>query len=65
MPVVATQSACRAILARLIAENRQSHLDGRFPAYDGRSNLYTAVPLPFTSKVFDVVLDETMWKNFV
>ncbi|XP_050890596.1 protein argonaute 5 [Lathyrus oleraceus] len=37
---------------------RESQLDNRIPAYDGRKSLFTAGPLPFTSKVFVVVLTD-------
>ncbi|XP_028106059.1 uncharacterized protein LOC114305145 isoform X2 [Camellia sinensis] len=35
---------------------RESHLGKRLPAYDGRKSLYTAGPLPFTSKEFKITL---------
>lgn len=34
----------------------QSNLDNRRPAYDGRKSLYTAGPLPFSSKEFEIKL---------
>ena len=37
---------------------RQSHLGGRLPAYDGRKSLYTAGPLPFTSRTFEITLQD-------
>jgi hypothetical protein len=37
---------------------RQSHLDGRLPAYDGSKSLYTAGPLPFTSRTFEITLQD-------
>jgi eukaryotic translation initiation factor 2C len=33
-------------------------LDGRLPVYDGRKSLYTAGPLPFTSKTFEITLQD-------
>lgn len=37
---------------------RMSQLGGRLPAYDGQKSLFTAGPLPFSSKSFDIVLNE-------
>jgi hypothetical protein len=35
-----------------------SQLDGRLPAYDGRKSLYTAGPLPFPSRTFEITLQD-------
>lgn len=46
----------RAVMKELIKLYRLSHLNNRLPAYDGRKSLYTAGPLPFSSKEFNVTL---------
>ncbi|KAK9106474.1 hypothetical protein Syun_022485 [Stephania yunnanensis] len=46
----------RAVMEQLVRLYRESHLGRRLPAYDGRKSLYTAGPLPFTSKEFNIVL---------
>lgn len=46
-------------MKQLVDSYRESHLGNRLPAYDGRKSLYTAGPLPFTSKEFRInLLDE-------
>lgn len=45
-------------MGELVTLYRQSHLGGRLPAYDGRKSLYTAGPLPFTSKTFEITLQD-------
>lgn len=37
---------------------RESHLGTRLPAYDGRKSLYTAGPLPFQSREFEISLTD-------
>lgn len=37
-------------------QHRAAYLGGRLPAYDGRKSLYTAGPLPFASKEFQITL---------
>lgn len=43
-------------MKELVTLYRQTHLGGRLPAYDGRKSLYTAGPLPFSSKSFQITL---------
>lgn len=45
-------------MGQLVTLYRQSHLDGRLPSYDGRKSLYTAGPLPFTSRIFEITLHD-------
>uniref|UniRef100_M8CUT1 Protein argonaute 1D n=1 Tax=Aegilops tauschii TaxID=37682 RepID=M8CUT1_AEGTA len=45
-------------MAELVRLHRASYLGGRLPAYDGRKSMYTAGPLPFTSKEFHITLLE-------
>ncbi|KAK9126541.1 hypothetical protein Scep_015387 [Stephania cephalantha] len=55
-PEVISRGVNRAILNQLIKDYGQKHLGNLLPAYDGRKSLYTAGPLPFTSKEFTVKL---------
>ncbi|VAI94081.1 unnamed protein product [Triticum turgidum subsp. durum] len=49
----------RAVMGELVRLHRASYLGGRLPAYDGSKSMYTAGPLPFTSKEFHItVLEE-------
>ena len=57
-PEVTSRGVNRAVIAELVRMYRQSHLDGRLPAYDGSKSLYTAGPLPFTSKTFEITLQD-------
>lgn len=41
---------------QLVKLYKDSHLGRRLPAYDGRKSLYTAGPLPFTSREFVITL---------
>ena len=43
-------------MKQLVKLYRESHLGKRLPAYDGRKSLYTAGPLPFVSKEFQITL---------
>jgi eukaryotic translation initiation factor 2C len=45
-------------MEELVRLHKASYLGGRLPAYDGRKSLYTAGPLPFTSKEFHICLLE-------
>lgn len=46
-------------MEQLVRLYRDSELGRRLPAYDGRKSLYTAGPLPFQSKEFQInLLDE-------
>lgn len=55
-PEVTSRGVNRAIIKELVSLYRQTHLGGRLPAYDGRKSLYTAGPLPFSSKNFQITL---------
>ncbi|KAF8378860.1 hypothetical protein HHK36_030209 [Tetracentron sinense] len=55
-PEVTSRGVNRAVMEQLVRLYRESHLGKRLPAYDGRKSLYTAGPLPFTSKEFSITL---------
>jgi eukaryotic translation initiation factor 2C len=55
-PDVPSRGVNRAVIGELVTLYRQSHLGGRLPVYDGRNSLYTAGPLPFTTRTFKIVL---------
>ncbi|KAJ4746619.1 Argonaute family protein [Rhynchospora pubera] len=55
-PEVTSRGVNRAVMSELVTLYRESCLGGRLPAYDGRKSLYTAGPLPFTSRSFDITL---------
>ncbi|ONK57226.1 uncharacterized protein A4U43_C10F17900 [Asparagus officinalis] len=55
-PEVKSRSMNRDVIKELVKLYRLTHLGGRLPAYDGRKNLYTAGPLPFDSKSFQITL---------
>lgn len=57
-PEVTSQVVNRAVMKQLVNQYRDTHLGRRLPAYDGRRSLYTAGPLPFTSKEFNILLVE-------
>lgn len=57
-PEVTSRGVNRAVIAELVKLYRQSHMNGRLPAYDGRKSLYTAGPLPFTSRTFEIALQD-------
>ncbi|CAN6481470.1 unnamed protein product [Victoria cruziana] len=58
-PEVTSRGVNRAVMEQLVKLYRESHLGKRLPAYDGRKSLYTAGPLPFTSKEFVInLIDE-------
>ncbi|KAL9247582.1 hypothetical protein vseg_021000 [Gypsophila vaccaria] len=54
-PEVSSKNLCREIVTKLVQDNQQ-HMGKRVPAYDGMKSVYTAGPLPFTSKDFVVEL---------
>ncbi|XP_039031694.1 protein argonaute PNH1-like isoform X3 [Hibiscus syriacus] len=68
-PEVASRKLDKAIMTELVKLYRNSDLGMKLPVYDGRKNLYTAGSLPFTSKVFTVILTEedeetgSVWKR--
>ncbi|GAB4824797.1 argonaute 5 [Ancistrocladus abbreviatus] len=41
-PEVKSQKVCRKIMSQLVESHRESYLENRMPASDGRKNLYTA-----------------------
>jgi len=45
-------------MEQLVKLYRETALGHRLPAYDGRKSLYTAGPLPFQSKEFQISLLE-------
>uniref|UniRef100_A0A5B6ZDV3 Protein argonaute N-terminal domain-containing protein n=1 Tax=Davidia involucrata TaxID=16924 RepID=A0A5B6ZDV3_DAVIN len=55
-PEVSSKKVCRDIMGKLVESYRESYLGKRWPAYDGRKSIYTAGPLPFSSKEFVVKL---------
>ncbi|PKU82020.1 protein argonaute 1C-like [Dendrobium catenatum] len=55
-PEVTSRSINRAVIEELVRVFKDSDLDGRLPAYDGKKSLYTAGALPFTSNKFRVTL---------
>ncbi|KAA8541496.1 hypothetical protein F0562_025459 [Nyssa sinensis] len=55
-PEVTSRGVNRAVMEQLVKLYRESHLGKRLPAYDGRKSLYTAGPLPFSSKEFKITL---------
>ncbi|KAL6882616.1 hypothetical protein ACP4OV_011306 [Aristida adscensionis] len=57
-PDVTSRGVNRAVMGELVTLYRQSDLGGRLPAYDGRKSLYTAGPLPFTSRTFEITLQD-------
>ncbi|KAG2568057.1 hypothetical protein PVAP13_7NG287700 [Panicum virgatum] len=57
-PEVTSRGVNRAVMGELVTLYRQSQLGGRLPAYDGRKSLYTAGPLPFTSRTFEISLQD-------
>uniref|UniRef100_A0A0E0E6P1 Piwi domain-containing protein n=1 Tax=Oryza meridionalis TaxID=40149 RepID=A0A0E0E6P1_9ORYZ len=57
-PELTSRIRSRAVMEELVKLHKMSYLGGRLPAYDGRKSLYTAGPLPFTSKEFRISLLE-------
>ncbi|XP_058785049.1 protein argonaute 5-like [Vicia villosa] len=55
---IISKELCKNIINQLVKMYRESRLDNRILAYDGRNNLFTAGPLPFTSEVFVVNLTD-------
>lgn len=58
IPEVTSRTVNRSVVEELVKLHKMSYLGGRLPAYDGRKSLYTAGPLPFTSKEFHITLLE-------
>lgn len=57
-PDIPSRGVNRAVMGQLVTLYRHSLLGGRLPAYDGRKSLYTAGPLPFPSKTFEITLHD-------
>lgn len=55
-PEVASCKLSKAIIIQLIKVYRESDLGMKSPVFDGARNLYTASPLPFAVKDFNVTL---------
>ncbi|GMQ11548.1 hypothetical protein CsSME_00054149 [Camellia sinensis var. sinensis] len=55
-PEVISKKLHREIINKLVELYRESHLGKRQLAYDGRKSVYTAGPLPFSSKDFVIKL---------
>lgn len=55
-PEITSKKVSRDVINQLVKMHQESMLGNRIPAYDGRKSLYTAGPLPFTSKVFVINL---------
>ncbi|KAJ7549424.1 hypothetical protein O6H91_07G053000 [Diphasiastrum complanatum] len=55
-PEVASRGVNRAVMQQLVKLHRETLLGRRLPVYDGRKSLYTAGPLPFQSKEFQIIL---------
>ncbi|KAL1568351.1 argonaute 1B [Salvia divinorum] len=56
IPDVTSRGVNRAVMEQLVKLYRESHLGRRLPAYDGRKSLYTAGPLPFDHREFNITL---------
>jgi eukaryotic translation initiation factor 2C len=57
-PEITSRGVNRAVMEQLVKLYRETALGHRLPAYDGRKSLYTAGPLPFQSKEFQISLLE-------
>ncbi|CAK8563351.1 unnamed protein product [Lathyrus sativus] len=57
-PEVNSRKTRKTIIGELVKLHRNTELEKRLPAYDGSKNLYTSGQLPFTQKVFSIVLSE-------
>lgn len=57
-PEIPSKKLSRRIIGQLVSDFKQSHLGNRILAYDGRKSAYTAGPLPFKSKEFEVTLPD-------
>ncbi|XP_023519443.1 protein argonaute 5 [Cucurbita pepo subsp. pepo] len=55
-PEVTSKKVCRDIIHQLAKMYKESHLGGRFLAYDGGKSVYVAGELPFVSKEFLIKL---------
>ncbi|GKV21484.1 hypothetical protein SLEP1_g31460 [Rubroshorea leprosula] len=57
-PEVTSRVVNRDVVEKLVELYRESHLGKRLPVYDGRKSLYTAGPLPFSTKEFRILLGD-------
>ncbi|KAI5416367.1 hypothetical protein KIW84_041436 [Lathyrus oleraceus] len=57
-PEVSSRKTRKAIIGELVKVHGNTELEKRLPANDGEKNLYTSGRLPFTQKVFDILLSE-------
>lgn len=57
-PEIASKKTNRDVINQLVKMYAESHMGKRMPAYDGMKSIYTAGPLPFTSKEFVVKLEQ-------
>lgn len=57
-PEIASKKTNRDVINQLVKMYAESHMGKRMPAYDGMKSIYTAGPLPFSSKEFVVKLAE-------
>uniref|UniRef100_A0ACD6AMC1 Uncharacterized protein n=1 Tax=Avena sativa TaxID=4498 RepID=A0ACD6AMC1_AVESA len=55
-PETTSRALGRSVMEELVRLHKATYLGGRLPAYDGRKSMYTAGPLPFTSKEFHITL---------
>ncbi|KAJ0968996.1 hypothetical protein J5N97_021873 [Dioscorea zingiberensis] len=58
IPEVKSRARSRDIMRQLVELYKVSQLGGRLPAYDGQKCLFTAGPLPFKTKSFNITLSE-------
>lgn len=58
VPEIASKKVSRDVISQLVRLHRDSILGKTLPVYDGRKSLFTAAPLPFSSKDFVIKLDE-------
>ncbi|XP_078436610.1 protein argonaute MEL1-like [Wolffia australiana] len=64
-PEVPSKAVNMSIINELVRVYGDTHLDGRKVAYDRRKSIYTAGSLPFTSKEFEIELqDEPKSRRF-
>ncbi|XP_057456038.1 protein argonaute 5 isoform X3 [Lotus japonicus] len=57
-PEITSKKVTREVVSQLIKMYKESVLGNRLPVFDGRKNLFTAGPLPFSSKEFVVKLED-------
>ncbi|KAL5699183.1 Protein argonaute mel1 [Ranunculus cassubicifolius] len=55
-PEVISRGVNRAVMRQLVKTYKDSHMGDLQPVYDGRKGLFTAGPLPFTTKEFNIQL---------